>query len=134
MAAQAQDESNPKWGIDMTESGSKYFHPQPIDFALLDMMPSKGMIGGIHWKGRRVTDMRQQLLDDGVPAELIKATFIAGRVRSMHVEGLVESFGGANSGLIWARTQKGTDFLATRDQVLGEVEDSNHDGGESDGS
>jgi hypothetical protein len=96
-----------------------YYKAQPVDFILLEKMPEIGMIGGIHWKGRRVKDLQQEIIDGGVDASLVTMPFVAARVRSMHVEGLVEHFGGPNSGFIWARTDKGTEFLAKRDEILG---------------
>lgn len=99
-----------------------YYKPLPVDFTLLELMPEQGMIGGIHWKGRRVKDLHDEVLDRAngeLEPGMLPTTMVAARIRSMHVEGLVANFGGTGSAsVIWARTPKGTAFLATKDQVL----------------
>jgi hypothetical protein len=99
------------------------FRPLPLDFTLLELMPEKGMIGGVHWRGRRGADLRQEVIEQANgelnPGEL-PTSLVMARIRSMHTFGLVESFSAAGSGtLIWARTPEGTEFLKTREEVLG---------------
>lgn len=94
-----------------------YYRPQPIDFVLLEKMPQVGTIGGLHWKGRRVADLRQELLDEGADAELVTMELVGARIRSMHVEGLVRNFSAVKA-TIWARTPKGDEHLANRDKVM----------------
>lgn len=97
-----------------------YYVPQPVDFLLLDKMPEEGMVGGIHWKGKQAKQLRQDLIDDGIDAELIPMTFIAARLRSMNVAGLVETYSQTRrSSGIWARKPKGTEQLSKREEVLG---------------
>jgi len=102
-------------------NAGNFYKAQPVDFILLEKLPEVGMIGGIHWKGRQVKDLRQEIIDGGVDAGLVTNPFITARIRSMSLEGLVKQFGGHNSGNIWARTEKGTAFLARRDEILGGV-------------
>lgn len=108
-----------------------YYSPQPVDFVLLGMLPDAGMIGGIHWRGRRAVDLRQEILDSGVEAALVPTTFVSSRLRSMRVAGLVETYSAGSpitsattnsrhrSSQIWARTEKGKEQLAKRDEILG---------------
>jgi hypothetical protein len=91
------------------------YEPTPLDFLLLELLPEQGMIGGVHWKGRRVVDLRNEL-GDGVTTGNVQ-----GRLRSMHVAGLVDrhvSVGRAGV-KIWSRTLDGSDLLARKTEVLG---------------
>jgi hypothetical protein len=97
------------------------YMPTPLDFRLLEMMPAKGMIGGVHWKGRRVKDLLDELID-GEPelAQYLTSSSLMARMRSMHVAGFVEPFRGTgNQSNIWARTPMGTEYMARKEEVLG---------------
>jgi exosome complex RNA-binding protein Csl4 len=101
-----------------------YYRPMPLDFTILDLLPDRGMIGGVHWRGKRVKDVREQIVNQS-DGELTKAdlptTAIAARMRSMTLEGFVENFTtvGSGGGVIWARTPKGLEHLARKDEILG---------------
>lgn len=115
---------------------AKYYKPTPLDFLLLERLPEKGLIGGLHWKGRRARDLRQEVLDDlaaemraaaheqwdnnAPPLEMPELTSsqVMARLRSLHVAGYVENFTSIGQGAIWARTVAGTAFLQTREEVL----------------
>jgi hypothetical protein len=104
-------------------SKGNYYRPVPLDFAILEALPDKGMIGGIHWKGLMAKHVRQAILDaipelDGTD---LKPTTVASRLRSMNVEGLVEPFAaiGSSGTQIWARTPEGVEYLARKEEVLG---------------
>jgi len=96
-----------------------YFTPLPLDFKLLEMLPAKGMIGGVHWRGRRTGDLYKQLVEaEPELKDYISATSISARMRSLHVAGYVQNFNGSNGQKIWARTPEGEAFLATKEEVL----------------
>jgi hypothetical protein len=113
----------------MTQQNPNY-RPAPIDFRILDKLPDRGLIGGIRWRGRRVKDIREEIIAE-LRAELgsqadevlgdLTMNFFMARVRSMHVAGLVENYGGTGIGgtSIWARTEDGVAFMDTREEVLG---------------
>jgi hypothetical protein len=108
----------------MTEENNRTFRyrPTPVDFLILELLPEKGMIGGLHWKGRRARDVRTEIIEtQGVDASLLTTATIQSRLRSMTVANIVESFPGvgAQGGNIWARTPEGTKLLATKEEVLG---------------
>lgn len=100
-----------------------YYRPIPIDFLILDVLPDKGQLGGVHWKGRRVKDVYAEILEtqNGVTKDLLKQTAVTARIRSMSHAGYVESFASVSgAGLqIWARTAKGVELLSRRDEILG---------------
>lgn len=102
-----------------------YYEPTPLDFVLLELMPEKGMIGGIHWKGRRAADMLTDIIE-GTPElkGMLTMNQTQARLRSMSVAGHTESFKtiGGGGGKIWARTPQGTEFMAKRVEYLGQSE------------
>jgi len=97
------------------------YMPLPLDFRLLELLPEKGMIGGVHWKGRRIKDLLAEMVDSEPElAQYLKSSTLMARMRSMHVAGYVEPFGAAgNTSMIWARTMKGSEWLAQKEEVLG---------------
>jgi hypothetical protein len=115
---------------------NRYYQPLPADFVLLDKLPDKGMVGGLRWRGRRLRDVRTELLDEARESlegqdlldfeAVLTPNFVFARVRAMHVAELVEPFGSSGSGdsgnktAIWARTDKGREFLARKEEVLGQ--------------
>src|SRR4051812_24039480 len=108
----------------MTAKGRLNYRPQPVDFQLLELLPDKGMIGGVHWRGRQARDIRQEILDHSngeLTPDMLTIGFVQGRLRAMTVAGYVESFGGSGTGgkNIWARTPDGVAFLEYKDEVLG---------------
>jgi hypothetical protein len=104
----------------MTTTG--YYRPLPVDFLILETLPAKGMIGGLRWAGRRAKDLRTEILD-GLPEDErdLPMSFLQSRLRAMHVAGLIEGFGGSGTGgtQIWAVTPEGSEFLSTKEEVLG---------------
>jgi hypothetical protein len=104
----------------VTQAGRSYYQPTPLDFLILEALPEKGVLGGVHWAGRPVKHVREQI-NEGLPegAEALGVNPIQARMRSMKVEGLVEDFASHGSGRIWARTVAGSDFLVRKDEVLG---------------
>jgi hypothetical protein len=95
----------------------------PLDFELLERLPEKGTIGGIHWKGRRVKDLRLEIIEaaDLEDPNILPTSLVQARLRSMHVAGFVENFPGSvgNNAVIWARTPQGNDHLARREELMG---------------
>jgi hypothetical protein len=100
-------------------SAGGFYSPTPVDFILLDKLPEVGMIGGVHWKGRRAKDLREEIIEGGVEATLVPMSFIGARLRSMGVAGLVQNYAGGTRGGIWARTPQGTEYLGKREEILG---------------
>lgn len=105
----------------MTAKGTTYYQPLPVDFLILEALPAKGILGGVHWAGRPVKHVLQDI-HDGMPAEArehVGTSTLMARLRSMKVAGHVEDFASVGSGRIWARTPDGTALLATKSEVLG---------------
>lgn len=109
------------------------FEPLPVDFLILEALPDQGLIGGVHYKGRLVREVRKDLIAEaGVDLE---TSFLQARFRSLHVAGLIRRFpgtssgrsgsssGGTSSNTIWARTPRGRAFMARKDEFLGGLTD-----------
>lgn len=100
---------------------NKHYRPVPADFLLLELLPEKGMIGGLHWKGRQVnslvTEINEGLSGGGQNGLRVSSGFIQARLRSMHVAGFVSAHP-ASGGNIWARTPAGADYLGMKEKVL----------------
>jgi hypothetical protein len=104
----------------VTKAGNRYYQPTPLDFQMLEAMPPKGILGGVHWAGRPARHLQEDINDalpDGVKP--LGTSTIQARLRSMKVAGYVEDFQAHGGGRIWARTTEGSAFLARREQVLG---------------
>jgi hypothetical protein len=95
-----------------------------VDFLLLEKLPDKGMLGGIHWNGRRVKDLVDEINESLNNGLKVTSSFVQARLRAMHVAGYVskhpgsssqENGGGQN---VWARTLAGQEFLKTKASVL----------------
>jgi hypothetical protein len=121
-------------------SDFKYM-PLPADFSLLEKLPDRGMVGGLRWRGRRVKDVRDELLDEAKSSldgqdlvdfqSVLTSSFIQARFRSMKLAGLVETYSASGVGgrhrddkaggssVIWARTPAGAEFLNRKEEVLG---------------
>jgi hypothetical protein len=95
-----------------------YYRPTPLDFALLERMPDKGIIGGVHWAGRRVKHLVEDINDGVEPQHAVKTSEVQARMRAMKVAGYVVPFT-AVGGRIWARTPEGAEHLKTKAEVLG---------------
>jgi hypothetical protein len=100
-----------------SKAGS-YYRPMPLDFAILGLLPAKGIIGGVHWAGVPARHVARDINAD-LPsgADRLGTPEITARLRSMKVAGLIEDFQAVGP-MIWARTPEGTDLLARRDEVL----------------
>jgi hypothetical protein len=97
-------------------SQKNYYEPLPVDFELLTRMPDQGTIGGVHWKGKHVKDLRGEILDAAngdLTPDMLTADMVSARMRSMLVAGLVQNYPAMGAGglRIWARTPKGVEFL-----------------------
>jgi hypothetical protein len=102
---------------------NKFYMPIPLDFLILAKLPEKGMLGGIHWKGRRLKDVYEEIVTKDLNGDktVLKPTEIMARSRSMHVAGYLEPFGSMRANeKIWARTPEGSAFLDRRGEILGE--------------
>jgi len=100
----------------------EYYRPIPIDFLLLEVIPERGLIGGVHWRGRLVSDIIDELaVREDIDGSSITSSMVQSRMRSMRLAGYVEPFEatGAAGRSIWARTKAGSEYLARRDEVLG---------------
>ena len=77
----------------------RFYRPMPLDFKILELLPEKGMIGGVHWQGRRVKDVRKQILEDEEITDptIVPTSLVQSRLRSMHVAELVENFPAAGN-------------------------------------
>lgn len=96
------------------------YRPLPLDFQILEELPDKGVLGGVHWAGRPLKHVRISInehLPEGFPP--VAMSVIQARTRSMKLAGLVEDFPATSVGLIWARTAAGVEVLATKAEVLG---------------
>lgn len=103
----------------MTKTGETYYSPTPLDFLLLQALPQKGVLGGVHWAGRPARHVRDEIneaLESGV---VVAVSTVQARLRSMKVAGHVEDFPSHGSGRIWARTVSGSELLSRREEVLG---------------
>lgn len=104
----------------MTPPGKQHYSPTPLDFLILGKLPMKGILGGVHWAGRPLKHVRDdinQALPEGAPP--VAMSTIQARSRSMKTVGYLEDFASHGSGRIWAKTAAGVAFEATKDQVLG---------------
>lgn len=99
-------------------SAGQYYSPIPLDFVILDLIPAKGILGGVHWAGRPVRHVTEEINRRPGLAE-VNGQIVGGRLRSLKVGGYVEDFAAAASQRIWARTPAGSEFLARREEVLG---------------
>jgi hypothetical protein len=98
-----------------SKAGS-YYRPMPLDFAILGLLPDKGIIGGVHWAGVPARHVVRDINAD-LPAP-VGTPEVTSRLRSMKVGGLVEDFPAVGPN-IWARTEAGVAHLRRRDEVLG---------------
>jgi hypothetical protein len=97
----------------MTEEA---FRATPLDFLLLEKIPEKGIIGGVHWAGRPVRHLVQEINHEGDVR--VTSPMLNSRMRSMKMRGFVVDFQSHGGGNIWARTPDGTAFLKTKEAVL----------------
>lgn len=99
------------------------YRPMPVDFMLLAKLPEKGMIGGVHWKGRLAAHLQKEMLAEAngeLTADMIPMSFVTSRLRSMAIAGYTVNYPAAgNAAVIWARTDKGTELLGRKEEVLG---------------
>jgi len=94
-----------------------YYEPMPADFEILGRLPRAGIIGGVHWAGVPVRHIARDVREANPEAD-VPTTFIAARLRSMKVAGLVEDRP-AVGGRIWAKTPTGVEHEAKREEILG---------------
>lgn len=97
------------------------YDPWPVDIPILELLPEVGTIGGVHWRGRRARDVRDELNQDGQLGAEVKTGLISARLREMHKHDLARSFpGGGNGGFrIWARTDAGTRIIRNKEAQVG---------------
>jgi hypothetical protein len=117
-------------------SGS-YYDPIPVDFLILAKLPDAGMIGGVHWKGRLVRDIWDEIVKNDLNGDraLVASSTVTARLRSMESANLVGSYRANKGGYrIWARTAQGTEHLSNRDEILGIAPIQNQDQENGDGS
>lgn len=104
-----------------TDKGD-YYRPLPLDFLILEVIPERGLIGGIQWKGWRVMDILDNLMErEDIDGSILSTPMIQSRLRSMRIAGYVQSFEttAANGRSVWARSKEGTAHLEKRDEILG---------------
>jgi hypothetical protein len=104
----------------VTQAGQTYYQPTPLDFLILEALPDKGIIGGVHWAGRPVRHVLAEInrqLPEG--AEAVGVSTMQARMRSMKVAGYVTDFPSHGSGRIWAVTPEGRAFAGRKEEVLG---------------
>lgn len=103
----------------MTDKGRDYYMPMPLDFAVLERLPDKGILGGVHWAGRPVKHLVDEINQAaGAEGAHVDNNMVTSRLRSMKIAGLVEVFP-ATGARIWARTTAGRELLGRREEVLG---------------
>jgi hypothetical protein len=91
------------------------FEPWPLDFVLLKILPDKGTLGGVHWRGRRAKDLKEEIANPNVSSYQIGT-----RLGILKKSGYVQSFPGMGHGeRIWARTEKGVALLGKKEEFLG---------------
>lgn len=98
-----------------TQGVEPKFEAWPLDFVILEKIPEKGMIGGVHWRGRQVKDLAEEVKDD--VGSTVSTGSLASRLRAMKVAGFVQDFP-ASEGRIWARLEAGTSFLRQKETYL----------------
>lgn len=90
--------------------------PWPLDFAILEHMPEKALIGGVHWQGISVKNLSRAV--SNTAGIQVTSSQVNSRVRALREDGDVEMFS-ATGGKIWARTPKGTHLLSKKEEYLG---------------
>lgn len=103
----------------MPESGTQH-NATPLDFLIVERLPDKGILGGVHWAGRPLKHVRDEInagLPDDAPS--VTTATIQSRTRVLKLHGYVEDFPSHGSGRIWAVTPAGREFAVTKEAVLG---------------
>lgn len=102
-------------------SGLLNYEPWPIDFAILDVLPDQGLIGGLHNKGKSVkafvAEMNKKTGLAGTE-NAATSTGVSARCRVLREVGYAETFP-ATGGRIWARTPQGAEFLKKHKEEVG---------------
>jgi hypothetical protein len=105
-----------------TKGAGNYYEPVPLDFLILELLPEDGVVGGIRWKGRRMSDVAEELRDKlGAESDLRKDE-VDSRFRSMSSGDVIlkrPSGQQSSRGAIWARTKKGSSLLERKEEYLG---------------
>jgi DNA-binding PadR family transcriptional regulator len=106
----------------MAEGNGNSFQPWPLDLKILEILPEEGLIGGVHPRGRRVKDVREEILDEmpeedrkeleALGQDPISTGTLQSRCSELRKYGFVVYSQGGNTGKIWAKTSKGVQFLA----------------------
>jgi hypothetical protein len=100
----------------MGSAGDNY-QPWPVDFPILELLPEDGVLGGVHWKGRRVKDVVDELRDQDLD---VTSDLVASRMRSMNAGGVtIARPAGGGSAKVWARTTKGSTMLRNKEDYIG---------------
>jgi hypothetical protein len=84
------------------------YEPWPLDYKLLELLPDAGIIGGVHYKGRRARDVLKSITDE-IGSGIVTVNQVQSRLRVLRQNGLVDKFP-ASGGDIWARTEAGKKF------------------------
>lgn len=96
------------------------FRPTPLDFLILEALPEKAILGGVHWAGRPVKHVVADINESTpIGAPLVTSSMAQSRVRSMKVAGYVSDFPSHGSGRIWAKLPAARDLQRRKSELLG---------------
>lgn len=91
----------------------------PLDFVLLEMLPDKGLLGGLHWKGRLTRDLAREINNSVEEGPRMTSNGVGKRLRVLKAFGVVEDFPSGQGQRIWARVpEKATALLAKKEDYL----------------
>lgn len=94
----------------MTEPAEgRYYQAQPMDYAILELLPEENTMLGYHYLGMQVKDVAAKL---GHPSNEIQA-----RMRSMAVAGIVVHRP-LSSNRVWQRTAKGKELFESEGKAF----------------
>jgi hypothetical protein len=93
-----------------------------MDFRLLELLPEVGLIGGVHWRGRRVRDLRDELNQiEGID---LSSGNVQARLQAMRGAGFVRDFATSGHGKLWAKTPEGVEHYESNNIEQEEADES----------
>jgi hypothetical protein len=105
------------------------YEPWPLDYKLLELLPDAGIIGGVHYKGRRARDLLKEITSE-IGEGILNIAQLQSRLRVLKMNGYAEKFP-ASGGDIWARTSEGVKFLRSNPLFAREEQDGKQESAEA---